>query len=484
MVGLYVLIALLLLALNAFFVLAEFASVKVRPSRIEELAAAGSARAVLVRQVQAQLDEYLSVCQVGITLASIAPLLTWSGAHAAALSHTVAISIAYVLVSYLHIVFGELIPKSMAIREAEVAALRVAYPLRMFHFLFYVPLVILNGSANVVLRLAGYPPRPREHGPSEEELKIILAGSHSTGVISFRRLLLLENVFDLGDLKVRDAMRPKAQVKTLRAEMTLEAIARVAIDSRNSRYPVIDGADRVVGILHVKDLLYELLRGRPPDRISALVRRAVTVDGDTPLERALTDLQRQRQHAAIVTEGGKWVGLITMEDVLEEVVGTIEDEFETEPPLFLIDILTPGRIVLQTEASSLHEAIATVISAVQPSELPAAPERIARLVQERQAALSTYMGHGVAIPHARIDGIARSVMIFARSLEGVPVEGRGERAHLLFFLLTPAKAPREQVRLLARVARLLESEYVAERLRTAATAGDILEVIREGDPSN
>lgn len=498
MIAVYVLIALLLLLLNAFFVLAEFGAVKMRPTRVEELARSGDPRAALLRHIQGHLDEYLSVCQVGITLASIGlgfvgepafarllePCFAWAGIDSPILVHSVAVTVAYLAVAYLHIVVGELVPKSMAIRGTEQAALFAARPLRFFHFLFYLPLVVLNGSANLCVRLLGYPPRPDREKHSEQEIKIILAGSHSLGLLSFRRLLLIENILDVGDLKVRDIMRPKGRVKILRPSMSWESVAEAMMESRYSRYPVVDLEDRVVGILHVKDLLYSLLLGRPPADWTQAAKGALAVSGELPLERLLTDLQRQRKQAAVVTEGDVWVGFITMEDVLESVVGTIEDEFEVEPRLFLGDILTLGRILPELETGSLREAIGDAVMKVRSSELPVPPEAVVRRVLDREAVMSTYLGNGVALPHARLERLARSVLIVARSKKGIPVEQREERAHLIFLLLTPADAPREQVRLVARIARLLESEYVAERLKGAETPQEILELIREGDASN
>ncbi len=498
MVAVLLLVALLLLLLNAFFVLAEFAAVKMRPTRVEELARAGDARALLLRHVQEHLDEYLSVCQVGITLASIGlgfvgepafarliePLVAWSGAASATVAHSLAIGIAYVVISFLHIVLGELVPKSIAIRGAERAGLFVARPLRIFHRIFLLPLVLLNGSANFLLRCLGYPARPIERGPSERELKITLSGLQSEGRISFQRVLLLENVFDLAGIKVRDEMLPRDRVRSLRIGMAWSEIEQIVRDTRYSRYPVLDASERVMGVLHVKDLLYEALGHGLEMRtdLSAVARPCSSVDPEMPLEQLLRELQRSRSHgAAVVDARGRWIGWITLEDVLEEIVGTIEDEFEREPSCFLGDALREDRILLDLDAPSIRDAIAAAIHALDPLALPAPPEEIIRLAQEREDAMGTYLGSGVALPHARLPGVSRSLLVFARSLAGVPVASTGGRAHFLFILLTPATRPREHVRLAARVAHLFESEFIPERLRLAASRSEILEIIREGD---
>ncbi|HLF93825.1 MAG TPA: CNNM domain-containing protein [Planctomycetota bacterium] len=489
----YLGLAVLLILLNAFFVLAEFAAVKIRASQVEALAAKGDARAKLVLGVRSHLDEYLSVCQVGITFASIglgfvgepafADLiirLTGAGSKTA---HSIAVGLAYVLVSFLHILIGELVPKSLAIRRAEGAALITALPLRFFRAVFYVPLTVLNGATNGVLRLIGITGAVKEEEHSEEELRLILAQSQNVGLMSFRRLLLLENIFDLGDVKVRDAMRPRDVVKVLKLGAAFEENLKVVRDSRFSRFPLMDGGALPIGVVHVKDLFYE-----PPDRLPTadlkkMARAYVTLQADAPLENALGELQRTRSHLAMVKDAaGKWVGVLSMEDIVEEIVGTIEDEFETEPPIYLADALTPGRVVLGLQGSSLEEVVGQAFGSVPTAELPLAPEKIVKAVLERERAMSTYLGNGLAIPHARLEGIDKPALLFARSDEGIPIKGREEKAHLIFILMTPAGSPRVQVRLLARICGLIASEYVAERLRSASTPAGVVEAIRAAEP--
>ena len=490
---LYLFLAILLLLLNAFFVLAEFAAVKVRPSRIETLVEAGDAKAKVVQHIQAKLDEYLSVCQVGITFASIglgfvgkpsiAGLIMMATGWSSDASNKIAVGVAYVLVSFLHILIGELVPKSLAIRRSESAALLTALPMRFFHVLFYLPLVILNGSANLVLRLFGISRKVNESDHSEEELRIILAKSQTTGLMSFRRLLLMENIFDLGELRVRDAMRSRDGTRVLKAKAPWEENLKVVRESRLSRFPLLDDGPMPAGVVHVKDLLYEGgARPEGPD-LRRLARPYVTLPEELPLETALGELQRRRVHLAIVTgEKGAWTGVLSLEDVIEEIIGSVEDEFESEPPIHLSDALTPGRVVLGIEASSLEELVGQVFGRIDAKELPLPVEKVVRSVLERERAMSTYLGNGLAIPHARLEGIDKPVVLFGRSETGVPVKGRDEKAHLAFILLTPAGAPRMQVRLLARVAALVGSEYVDERLRAADSSQAVVEVIRAGEP--
>ena len=490
---------LLLLSLNAFFVLAEFASVKVRPTRVEELVDDGDARAKVLQHIQHHLDEYLSVCQVGITLASIglgfvskpvfeqivsAPL-TWLGIGSPTVVEATAVAIAYILVSFLHILLGELVPKSIAIRRPEASGLWIAVPLRTCHFIFFVPLLILNTSANAVLRLLGFAAPMRDPAHTEDEIRIILERAQSSGAFSFLRLLLMENVFDLGGLKVRDAMRPPHAVKSLRLSAPWAENLKTIRESKYSRFPVLeDGQELPLGIVHVKDVLHGELNKQDAPDLKSILRPYLKTTDDLPLETLLSQLQRRRRRVAIVVDRkGQWVGFITLEDLIEEIIGSVEDEFEKEAPLFLADAMSAGRIVLGVAAADITDAVPQILSRIDPAELPAAREKIARAVLEREAVISTYLGQGLAVPHARLDGIDRPVVIFAQSKEGIPVKGTSERIHIIFMLLTPLSAPQFQVRLLARISGLMQSEYVVECLRENQNPQALLEIIRAADPA-
>jgi len=488
----YLLLAVFLLLLNAFFVLAEFAAVKMRPSRVDALVAQGNAKAKIVQHVQRRLDEYLSVCQVGITFASIGLGFTGKPAFAhlimsltgasSEVANPVAVGTAYVLVSFLHILLGELVPKSLAIRRSEGSALLTAMPLRIFHWVFYVPLIVLNSSANAILRLFGVSRDVKEEEHSEEELRIILARSQGTGLMSFRRLLLVENIFDLGDVKVRDAMRLRDGVKSLRAGAPWEENFKVIRETRFSRYPLVDGGGFPVGVVHVKDLFYEGPEKLPTLDLKKVARPYLTTPEDAPLESLLGELQRHRGHLAMVRNAeGRWTGFISLEDIIEEIIGTVEDEFEVEPPIYLADTLSPGRTILGLEGSSLEEVIGQAFGRVPAEELPIPHEKVVKAVLERERAMSTYLGNGLALPHARIEGIEKPLTVFARSDQGVPVKGRDEKAHLIFVLITPAGAPRTQVRLLARICGLIDSEYVTEKLLRAHSPAEVVDSIRAAE---
>jgi CBS domain containing-hemolysin-like protein/mannitol/fructose-specific phosphotransferase system IIA component (Ntr-type) len=491
-------VTLLLLLLNAFFVLAEFAAVKVRPTRVEELVDNGDHRAKVLQHIQQHLDEYLSVCQVGITFASIglgfagkpafeqivAGPLQWLGVGSPTVIDATAVIVAYIVVSFLHILLGELVPKSIAIRRPDRSGLWIAVPLRLAHFIFYVPLWILNSSANSILRLCGMAAPAKDPAHSEDEIRIILERSQSSGLFSIRRLLLMENIFDLGGLKVRNAMKSPKAVKVIRRDAPWAENLAILRESKYSRFPVVvAGQDLPVGIVHVKDILHHELNKQEAPDLMTVVRPFLKVTDDMPLETLLAELQRLRRRVAIVVDiKGQWVGFITLEDVIEEVIGSVEDEFEKEPPLFLADTLTVGRIVVGVQAPDILTAIKQVLAQVSPAELPLPRERIERAVLEREREISTYLGHGLAVPHARFEGLDRPVLLFAQSAAGIPVAGTSEHIHLLFLLLTPQAAPQLQVRLLARIAGVMQSEYVVSQLRETHDPNLLLELIRAADP--
>jgi CBS domain containing-hemolysin-like protein/mannitol/fructose-specific phosphotransferase system IIA component len=478
------------LALNAFFVLAEFAIVKVRASRVAQLVSVGDERAVLLTGIQGHLDEYLSVCQVGITLASIALGMVgqktteaiMGGATASATRYLVAIGVSYLLISGSHILLGELVPKSIAIRLADRAALWSAAPLRFFHRLFFPVLWLLTFLANRILRLLRLHVTPSGEHHSEGELRIMLEQSQERGMMSFRRLLFMENIFDLGGLTVRDAMRQRSQVRTVDARLAWEENLRVVRASRFTRYPVITGdTEWPQGFVHLKDLIIRADQGAPD--LSALARPLLATSEGTPLEALLGEMQRHRVHVALVTnDQGHWTGLVTLEDVIEELVGTIRDEFEDEEPVRLADALTIEGIQLEVDGDAPIAAVRSALSRMPLRMLPLPVAEILHAIEVRERLAGTYVGGGIAIPHARVPGLPKPFLMILRSAPGVQCEGTTERGHLLFVLLTPAGQPRVHQRLLSIIATLLhESDYVKERLMTASSAEEVLEAVRVGE---
>src|SRR5262245_37993993 len=331
----YVLLALALVAANAFFVATEFAIVRVRETRIEELLARGVKRAVATREVLQNLNAYLSACQLGITLTSLGlgwvgepafahlfePLLPGLGAWRALASHSAGLAAAFALIPFLHVVLGELVPKTVAIDRAEGVALLVAWPIRWFHRAFFPLIWILNGAANLAIRGLGLTPAPEEsRAHSEEELRMILGLSHRSGVLSQAHAELIENALDFVDRSARQIMVPRADIVYLDVNRSWEENLETARAGGHTRYPLCDAdLDRVVGVLHIKDLF--LSPAASPD-LRALAREPLFVPDGLEVQRLLALFQKQRVHLGIVIdEYGGASGLVTLEDVLEELIG-------------------------------------------------------------------------------------------------------------------------------------------------------------------
>lgn len=322
--------------------------------------------------------------------------------------------------------------------------------------------------------------------PRKADLKTMFERTERLGLIPFRRLLLIENIIDLGDLKVRDAMRQRGGVRALRLDRPWEENLQLISETHFSRFPLVDGnGDKPMGVIHVKNIPFaEPPEKMTPDILKSLSRPPLEMSEELPLEEALGQFQRRyRKMALVVDAQGQWTGLITNEDVLEEIVGRIGDEFDlarSDRSISLADALSPGRVVLDLQASSMVEAIAQLIARVAPHEWPADPQAITHAVQLREQTMPTYLGQGLALPHGRIDSLEKPVLAFARCAEGIPIENTNERIELIFLLLTPRGLARIQPRLLADIVGLMDSDFVTQRLHKAKTPKEVIEAVRAG----
>jgi CBS domain containing-hemolysin-like protein len=337
-------LAVLLVALNGFFVAAEFALVKVRPTQIEPYAQEGLRRAKMARHMIHHLDAYLSATQLGITLASLAlgwigePAFAWIIAPVVrpftedpALIHSIALTISFLVITILHIVLGELAPKSVAIRKAEKTVLAVAAPLYVFYKVTYPAIWLLNHTANYLLRVVGIAPVSEgEIAHDEEELRLLLASSHASAVSKQTRELL-DNIFELKHRVARQIMIPRQDVIYLSTTRTMAENLRTARRSGHTRFPLCDGdLDHVVGLIHIKDLFR---KERPISTLREVAREIAFVPETLELDRLLKRMRTERFHlAAVSDEYGGISGVVTLEDVIEEIVGQIQDEFDVENP--------------------------------------------------------------------------------------------------------------------------------------------------------
>jgi CBS domain containing-hemolysin-like protein len=335
--------------LNGFFVATEFALVKVRMTRIDTLAKKGSRRARAVQHIVHHMDRYLSSCQLGITLASlilgalgepavsvlIVAALRGLGiavAHDATWVPILSITLAFTVITVLHMTVGEQAPKMWALRRAEKTALRTAFPLRLFTWLFRPFITVINSISNWMLRLAGLPAHHGDEGThTSEEIRSMLALSWAAGHISKLEHEVTENVFRIMELEVRHIVVPRVDIEYLSLGHSDEENMSVIRDSGHSRLPLCEvGLDTIVGLVHTKDVMQQVLDRKALD-LRALARDAVFVPDTMSLSDFLIELQSSQQHcAAVLDERGTVIGLAFREDALEEIVGPLGDEFDEQ----------------------------------------------------------------------------------------------------------------------------------------------------------
>lgn len=340
-----IIIVFLLVFLNGFFVAAEFAVVKVRKSRIETLVLDGHKGAKHTLTIINHLNSYLSACQLGITLASLG--LGWVGEPAIAelldpifemfdLSpvtvHSVSFIIAFTLISGLHIVLGELAPKSLAIINAEKISLMVAFPLILFYKLTYPIIWIFNRSTDLVLKVFGISQvDEHEAAHTDEEIKLLVEESYKHGLIDQTELTFVDNIFNFSETSVKEIMTPRTEMICIYDDTPYDEIIQIALQEELTRYPVCrESKDNIIGFIHSKDLFRQKLQEKEPT-IETILRDTVFVPESMSISVLLKLLQKNKdQMAIIVDEYGGTAGLVTVEDILEEIVGEIQDEFDEE----------------------------------------------------------------------------------------------------------------------------------------------------------
>jgi CBS domain containing-hemolysin-like protein len=343
------LLVAILIALTAFFVASEFAMVKIRSTRIDQLVTEGNKNAIAAKKVISNLDEYLSACQLGITVTALG--LGWLGEPTVEhllhplferfnLSDSIAgilsFTIAFGLITFLHVVVGELAPKTVAIQKAEEVTLMFARPLMFFYKVMYPFIWILNGSARAFTGMFGLKPaKEHEVAHSEEELRMILSESFENGEINQSEYKYMNNIFDFDDRNAREIMVPRTQIVSVSKDDSIEDILELASQEKYTRYPVVvDGdKDQVIGMINTKEILIDYVRGvdMKNKTVEAYLKPIIHIIESLPIHDVLLKIQKERIHMAILLdEYGGTAGLVTVEDILEEIVGEIHDEFDTD----------------------------------------------------------------------------------------------------------------------------------------------------------
>ena len=344
-VGIGLTVVLALVFANAFFVAAEFSIVAARKSRLEEMARDGDRKARLALRGVQSLDRVISATQLGITLASLGlgwvgePVLarifeqlftTLPAAVATIATHGVAVAIAFTIITVLHIILGELVPKAVALLHAEVVASWLAAPLIGFAWVMHYPIAVFRITARGLLKLMGMKPlSEHETLHSPEEIRILVEQSGESGSLEPSEVRLLEGVFEFSEKTAEEVMTPRTEMTTMEDELSIAAAADVVADAGRSRYPVYhESLDEIIGVVHAKDVLRALRSGHP-HTIKEIIRHPLFVPGTREVEDVLADMKRLKTHLAVVLdEYGGTAGLVTMEDLLEEIVGEIYDEHD------------------------------------------------------------------------------------------------------------------------------------------------------------
>jgi len=357
-----------LLAATAFFVAAEFAMVKIRESKIQQLINEGNKSALEAQHVINNLDGYLSACQLGITLTALGlgwigeptvaslvkPLLSSLGLGNQVIGVT-SFLIGFSIISFLHVVVGELAPKTLAIQRAEGVALFVSGPLIWFYKIMYPAIWLLNGAANKLIRLVGLRTVNEHHGiHSEEEIRMLMIQSHEGGEISQSELELTNNIFEMNEKTAVDLMIPRTSMVCIFDDLPIEKNFEIIAQEEFARYPVcLENKDHIIGYIHTKDLLIIYLRNEKITSLKQFYREPLFIYEFTPAVEILQQMQKQRKQLAIVLdEYGGTAGVVALEDVLEEIVGEIEDEYDVDdlPPIIEV---APGHYSIDARESIL-----------------------------------------------------------------------------------------------------------------------------------
>ena len=367
-------ITALLIAMTAFFVAAEFSIIKVRYSRIEQLISEGDKGALISKKILDNLDYYLTVCRLGITLSALA--LGWLGEPAIEMMlrplfetvnltepviTIVSFGVAFAIIAFVHVVVGEMTPKSMAIQNAENIALSIARPLYFFGLLLRPAIRIMTAASSGLLRIAGIKTDGEVQGHSEEDLKLIMTQSYNSGEINQTELSYMQNIFSFDERLAKDIMIPRTQMETISLEMDHDDLMAIVKEHQYTRYPVTENGDKddIIGFVNVREMLTNYTQKKDLKQ-SVVIHDIPFLHDMAPIQDVLVKMQKEHLHMAIVVdEYGGTAGVITMEDILEEIVGEIRDEFDEDEAdeIKKIDThnyLVSGRVLL----SELEERFA------------------------------------------------------------------------------------------------------------------------------
>ena len=490
----YIIIALIIVVLNAFFVLGEFALVKVRRTRLLELAKTGGYKENLVLNAYDNIDEYLSSLQIGITMTSLA--LGWVGEPSVgsllawlmpdlglpvSITFTISLALSFLIVTSLHVVFGEQVPKLFSIKYPEKTLLYVIVPTHWFYVITKHFRLALTAAAHGTLRLLGINPKGGEAPLSQDELRLMFSQSQEGGRFSLRRLMMFENLFDFEQIKAREIMTPRAKISALKKSNTWAENFAIIKTRKFSRYPLYDeNIDDAKEYVLIKEMSLEALNEHAQQPIEEKYTYPIlNLDENTPVEAALREFQTNRRHQALIRDArGNVAGLLTLEDVLEELVGEIRDEYEKPNAIRLSNFFLPRASIVNLKSTEKYAVFDEILDAVYRDRPIFSKEQAREFIKNRERMMTCSFSKGVAFPHARVGVLNNPMVVAAISRKGIDFQcGDDEPVRLIFLILTPFKEPAMQLKLLAELAAIANNNVVKERLLKAKSGAEIAEIL-------
>ena len=493
-----ILVVASLIAANALFVLMEFALVRVRPARIEVLARKGNPRAVAVQEILGRFDEYLAAMQVCLALISLAlgalgepglvrairdRLPGWATALPPRTLEAFTFVFAVSMLAAAQIVLAELVPRAVGAHYADAISLYGARPLKVLAGVLRWPIRLATAASRAVLATFGLRPASEaEHPVSVEEMRVLIGETQERGAMPLERLLLLENLFDFGSSKVSDALRPRERIAYLSLARTWAENLAVIREKRYSRYPLCElDLDTAIGFVHLKDILLHDGTGEPD--LKKLRRDLYEVPGTESLEKLIKTMPDKGVHMAIVRDQlNRISGLLTLEDILEELVGEIRDEFDRTNAWNAGELFSRSAVDANLPTNERRATIRHLMDRLKALNPDLDADVAFAAVWERELKFASAVGKGVLVPHARLPGLKAPLIAVGRfpKAPALPTPD-GAPVRLVFLLLTPLETPAVQLKVLQRIAGLVTNETLRRKILRAKTDEALLTLLRTAD---
>ena len=490
----YILLACLIILMNGFFVLGEFALVKVRRTRLQELAKKGGYKEKLMLQAHEKIDDYLSSIQIAITMTSLA--LGWVGEPSVgkllswfmpwlmpflptALFYTISFVLSFLLITSMHVVFGEQVPKLLSIKYPEKTLSYIIIPLHYFYVVTRLFRKFLVYVAYKTLSVLGIDPHAKEAPISQEELRMMFSSSQEGGKLSLRRLMMFENLFDFEQVKLKEIMTPKSKISALKKGNTWQENFAIINARKFSRYPLYENTiDDATEYVSVKEMSLESIIKKEAPIEEKYTYPILNLDENTSVESALREFQKTRRHLAFVRNSKDQVcGLVSLEDVLEELVGEIRDEYEKQPVFLLSNFLVAHASIPNLKSTEKFACFDEILDSIYKEHPVFSKIQASQFIKQREKLMSCALAKGVAFPHARIASLSKAMVAIGVSKKGIIFDKEQSPVHLIFLILTPFKEPAAQLKILAELAAISQNKVVTDRILKSKTPAEIAEII-------